>query len=320
MNWLKDNWPLCMAWVALALGLLFATHQAKGETLCATATEHNQVPIFEHNGVEWLDCESAQWLTGMNPHAHLGPVSNGQIPPPTCVGGDGFTREENADTWIHDHGGVVDLPGAVPDPTYFSQCPHVANPNWNKYGRKTHTYQTNDGRVFQGRNGSWCVEEPELGNECNPDTISGVITHQQHRGPMLCQIKTPTYGGSVTVHSGCNSAGCVGEFGLQRVRAYDVFGAVTLLGEFPAGPPVFNTMNWQGHRPYIYLDGKGDTPWVALSQLCVEVGCAPSPDFDGDGAVMVADFINGFLPLYETGECSTSDFVTWFLPAFNSQS
>ncbi len=312
--------------LVMVLAMLVVASESKAEVICAEASNLNQVPIFEHNGVEWLDCESAQWLTGMAPSAHLGPVFPDPagparfMPAPSCTGGDGFTREENSRLWMHDHGGVRDLPGTEPDPSYPFSCPDVYNPNWSKFGRRTHTYNTSEGMVFQGRNGAWCVDESDepFGLGCDPDSVSGVVTHQQHRGPLLCQIKTPTHGGEITVHSGCGWAGCVGEEGKQRVRAYDVYGKVDLLGEFPAGNPLLNTVTWEGHKPYIFLDGKQDTPWVALREICVEVGCAPSPDFNGDGVVTASDFTEGFLPMYETGECSASDFTTWFLPAFRA--
>jgi len=325
------GWLLLVAQILAYLGLMWLLtppEPAYSETICAEITEHNQIPIWSYHDEVWLDCESAQWLQGMDPVAHLGPVfPDGPgtparfMDPPTCThGGDGFDRDTNGDLWIHDH--TEDRPPlteSVPDPSYHFQCPDVANPNWNKYQRKTHTYNTNEGRILQGRNGAWCVEEPELGNFCNPDTISGVLTHQQHRGPLLCQIKIPTKGGQVTVHSGCDWEGCSGQHGVQRVRTFDEFGRFEILGLFPAGHPKLNTVSWDNHIPFIHLDGIMNTTWVGMKQLCVEVGCAPSPDFDGDGAVMVADFVNGFLPLYETGECSTSDFVKWFLPAFRAE-
>ena len=48
------------------------------------------------------------------------------------------------------------------------------------------------------------------------------------------------------------------------------------------------------------------------------LNCAPSPDFDGDGAVTTSDFVQGFLPLYTSGQCYVSDFFHWFLPAYRA--
>ena len=283
------------------LATLLIAMPVGAETLCAEITEHNQIPIWEHNGEVWLDCESAQWLIGMDPSAHLGPVfPDGPgtparfIDPPTCdYSGDGFDRDTNADLWMHDH--TEDRPpltSAIPDESYYFQCPQIQNPNWNKYGRKTHTYNTNEGRVLQGRNGAWCIEEPELGNFCNPDTISGVLTHQQHRGPLLCQIKKEHESGSVTLHTGCNWEGCLGQHGVQRVRAFEEDGSVEILATFDANSVPLPVANWVGHKPYIHMDGIVNTTWVAMKRLCIETDPEPVPE-----PANAIGFISGILLL-----------------------
>ena len=272
-----------------ALAALLVAVPVGAETLCARVTEHDQFgQLFAESGEMVVDCEKGQWLVGMVPAAHLGPVfPDGPgtparfMPPPTCThGGDGFTREENGQLWMHDH---IEFRGPLTsaeiEPDYHFQCPEVANPNWSKDGRRTHTYNTSEGLILQGRNGAWCVEEPELGNFCNPDTISGGITHQQHRGPLACEFQIPHTRGSAKVHVGCNWSGCAGENGLTRARVYEADGSETQLGLFESAGSCpgcrVRDVEWEGDQAVLYLDGKRDTTWAGLLEVCVET--VPEP-------------------------------------------
>ena len=57
---MKPENKFTFQWLALIAAALIIADTARGETICAEITEHNQIPVWSYHDEVWLDCESAQ--------------------------------------------------------------------------------------------------------------------------------------------------------------------------------------------------------------------------------------------------------------------
>lgn len=274
---------------------------AGAEVICTEPFEPDanfQVPEYFLDatyGLPMVACGRAQWLVGMFPSAHDGPVFPVPGGPaqfaPDAVCADGGNGPGDIDKmWTHDHGGVVDLPAPLRrDPTRHFQCPDSPNVGWAQ-NHGPHLYPryvdplTNR---IQGHGWGGC-KATALTSCSYTVPMGGEFISSTHEGPVLCEILRPHTSGTVDVER-TGPWKAIWQNGIVRARSYTHDGTVTLLGEWPIALGTFDTVipnvPFAADQAAIFIDGKVDTTYSGLSSICLDVPDPLAVDFDWDGKV-----------------------------------